>query len=587
MILTGKELFRDLWEFQSRRRKWQFFALLGLMLVATLLEVVSLGAVLPFLGILIDPERIFTMREIQPLIAFLQINKPSELIFPITAIFIVMVVFSAMMRLLLMYASIKFSFAIGADLGVEMFRRTLYQDYSIHISRNSSEIINGITRKTSTVAIGVVTPILTLITSLSLILGITTALFFISVKVALIAFLGFGFFYGCVIIFSKNRLINNGQCIADEGNRVIQILQEGLGGIRDVIIDNNQEFYCKLYRDSDLPYRLASGNNQFVSNSPRFIMEAAGMSLIAILAYFMIQDGSSIGVVPVLGALALGAQRLLPALQLAYSSVTTILGSMPEFRDAIILLRQPLPIIENNQSDTVPFDDELCLKNINFRHSDNLPYVFSNLNLKIKKGSCTGFIGVTGSGKTTLLDIVMMLLSPTSGEICVDSKVIDNSNKRLWQTNISHVPQTVYISDATIAENIAFGIPKEFIDQDRMKSAAKEAEISEMVSNLKDGYQTMVGENGLMISGGQRQRIGIARALYKQSSVLIFDEATSALDNQTEKRIMDTINNLDNDLTILIIAHRVTTLKQCDQIIDLGEFGNPVVKKYDEIINNK
>jgi len=315
-------------------------------------------------------------------------------------------------------------------------------------------------------------------------------------------------------------------------------------------------------------------------------MEAAGMSLIAILAYFMIQDGSTIGVVPILGALALGAQRLLPALQLVYSSVTTILGSMPEFSDAMILLRQPLPIIENNQSDTVPFDDELCLRNINFRHGDDLPYVFSNLNLKIKKGSCTGFIGVTGSGKTTLLDIVMMLLSPTSGEISVDSKVIDNSNKRLWQANISHVPQAVYLSDATIAENIAFGIPKEFIDQDRMRSAAKEAEISEMVNNLKDGYKTKVGENGLMISGGQRQRIGIARALYKQSSVLIFDEATSALDHQTEKRVMDTINNLDNDLTILIIAHRVTTLKRCDQIIDLSEFGNPVVKKYDEIINN-
>lgn len=586
MILTGKKLFIELWQIQGRRRRWQFFALLGLMLLTTLLEVVSLGAILPFLGVLTDTERIFTMIELQPLIAFLQINKPSELILPVTFIFITAVLFSAILRLFLMYASIKFSFGIGADLGIKMFRYTLYQDYSIHISRNSSEVINGIVRKTSTIANGVVTQILTLITSLSLVLGITTALFFISVKVALVSFFGFGFFYGCIIIFSKNRLTNNGQRMAQEGNRVVQVLQEGLGGIRDVIIDGNQEFYCKLYRDSDSPYRAAVGNNQFISSSPRFVMEATGMSVIAILAFFMMQDDSTIGVVPVLGALALGAQRLLPAIQSVYSSITTILGSMSEFGDAMIILRQPLPIIENNQLETILFQNEICLRNINFRHGDNLPYLFKNLNLKIKKGSCTGFIGATGSGKTTLLDIVMMLLSPTSGEISVDSKVIDNSNKRTWQANIAHVPQAVYLSDATIAENIAFGIPKEFIDQEKMRSAAKAAEISEMIHNMKDGYESKVGENGLMMSGGERQRIGIARALYKQSPVLIFDEATSALDHKTEMRVMDTINSLGSDLTILIIAHRITTLKKCDRIIDLSEPGNPVVKQYNEIKDN-
>jgi len=585
MILTKKELFKDLWDSQSLRRRWQFWALLGLMSLATILEVVSLGAVVPFLGLLTDAEGVFAMRQVQPLIEFAQITKPSDLIFPVTAIFLLLVVFSAMIRLLLLYASIKFSFGIGADLGVNIYRRTLYQDYAVHVSTNSSEVISGIIRKTSTVSNGIVTPLLNLITSLSLVIGITAALLFISIEVAMVSFFGFGFFYGCIIFLSKKRLKNNGERIAKEYSRIIQALQEGLGGIRDVLIDNNQEFYCKVYRDSDLRYRQAAGNNQFVSNSPRFIMEAAGMSLIAILAFWMIQDDEITGVVPILGALALGAQRLLPALQQVYSSFTTILGSMPEFGDAIILLRQPLPIIEDNYLESIKFDDELCLRNINFRHGDDLPYVLSNINLKIKKGSRTGFVGVTGSGKTTLLDIVMMLLSPTSGEICVDSKVIDSSNKRSWQANISHVPQTVYLSDATIAENIAFGIPKELIDLDRVKSVAKEAEISEMVRDLKLGYQTMVGERGLMISGGQRQRIGIARALYKQSTVLIFDEATSALDNQTEKKIMDTINKLDNDLTILIVAHRLTTLKECDQIIDLSEPGNLVVKTYDEVVN--
>ena len=585
MPLTEKQLFKELWDCQSPRRKLQFLMLLGLMFLATILEVVSLGAVLPFLGILTDPEATFELKLIQPLVKTLEITKPSELLLPVTAIFIVVVMFSASMRLILLYASIKFSFGVGADLGVNIYRRTLYQDYSIHVSRNSSEVINGIIRKTSTVSNGVVTPLLTLITSTSLICGITAALFFISVEVAMISFFGFGFFYTFIILYSKKRLKQNGECIAKESNRVIQVLQEGLGGIRDVLIDSNQEFYCKLYRDSDLPYRQAAGNNQFVSNSPRFIMEAAGMSLIAVLAYFMVQGGETGGVVPILGALALGAQRLLPALQQAYSSFTTILGSVPEFRDAIILLRQPLPKIEHLQSDGIKFNDEIRLSNINFRHGDHLPYVLRNVSLKIKKGSCTGFIGITGSGKTTLLDIIMMLLTPSSGEMFVDSIALNNSNKRMWQSNISHVPQTVYLSDATIEENIAFGIPKELIDQERIKSVAKEAEISEMIDGLKYGYQTVVGERGLMISGGQRQRIGIARALYKKSPVLIFDEATSALDNQTEMKIMETINSLDKSLTILIIAHRLTTLKECDQIIDLSEPGNLVVKTYDEVVN--
>ena len=585
MILSQKTLLKDLWGFQARRRKWQFCLLLVLMILATMLEVVSLGAVLPFLSILTDPEGTFDIQQIQPLIEFANIDEPNDLILPITAIFIIVVLTAGMVRLLLLYTSIKFSFAVGADLSVNIYRRTLYQDYAVHVSRNSSEVINGIIRKTSTVTSGVLMPFLTMVTSLCLVFGITTALFFISMEVALVSFLGFGLFYSSIILVSKKQLRENGECIAKESTRMIQSLQEGLGGIRDVLLDNNQEFYCELYRSADIPFRQAAGNNQIVSNSPRFIMEAVGMSLIAILAYVMIQGSSTVGVLPILGALALGAQRLLPALQSAYAAYTTFTAATPEFRDAMLLLGQPLPIIENNNTDCVKFNDELRLSNVNFRHGDELPYVLKNVNLKITKGSCTGFIGITGSGKSTLIDLVMMLLSPTSGEISVDSKVIDNSNKRLWQANISHVPQAVYLSDATIAENIAFGVASNLIDHDRVRNVAKKAELSGMVKELKKGYETMVGEQGLMLSGGQRQRIGIARALYKQSSVLILDEATSALDRQTEKKIMDTLNRLDMGLTILIVAHRLTTLQDCDQIIDLSERGKLVIKKYDELVH--
>ena len=583
MNISKTSLLKDLWFFLTKRRKFQFIFILGLMILATILEVISLGAVIPFLGILTDPVAIYSIEAIQPLIILANINDPSELIFPITAIFIIVVIMTALVRLFLLYISIRFSFAVGADLSVEIYRRTLYQDYAIHVSRNSSEVISGIIRKTSTVSNGVVTPILTVITALSLVIGISSALLFISIEVAIFSFFGFGLAYSLIILYSKKRLHDNGECIAIESNMVIQSLQEGLGGIRDVLIDNNQEFYCDLYRKSDLPLRHAAGNTQFVSNSPRFLMEAAGMSLIAILAYFMIKQGDAVGVLPVLGALALGAQRLLPALQQAYASYTTFLGSIPEFRDAIILLKQPLPLIDSNNSKLMPFNDEIKLINVNFKHADDLPLVLKDINLTFKKGSCTGFIGATGSGKTTLLDIIMRLLNPISGEIYVDSGLIDDKNKTNWQANISHVPQTVYLSDSTIEENIAFGVPKNLIDKDRVRLASKKAEISDMIENLSLGYNTPVGERGLMLSGGQRQRIGIARALYKKSSVLVFDEATSALDTKTEQRIMNTINNLDKNLTIFIIAHRITTLKYCDNIIDLSDLGNVRTVKYDEI----
>jgi ATP-binding cassette, subfamily B, bacterial PglK len=579
----SKELLKELWTLQGARRKLQFYMLLGLMILATFLEVVSLGVIIPFLGVLADPEAIYAMEQLQPLIKFSNINKAEELIFPVTVTFVTIVLFAAVIRLFLLFASIRFSFGVGADLSVNMYRRTLYQDYAVHVSRNSSEIINGIVRKTNTISYGVVTPILTLVTSFFLVFGITIALFFINKEVATIVFFGFGSIYAAIIFFSKKELAKNGEITARESTRVIKSLQEGLGGIRDVLIDNNQEFYCKLYRDSDLPMRKAAGNNQFVSGSPRFIMEAVGMSLIAILAYFMTKTSGVMVAIPLLGALALGAQRLMPALQQAYAGYTTFLGSVPEFRDVMILLRQPLPIIENNKIGKINFNDELRLSNINFRYADGLPNILNNINITIKKSSCTGFIGITGSGKSTLIDLIMMLLFPTSGEMSVDNKIIDESNRILWQANIAHVPQAVYLSDSTIEENIAFGVPKELINKDKVKKAAEGAELSKFIASLKDGYSTKVGERGLMLSGGQRQRIGIARALYKEVSVLILDEATSALDSQTEANIMNTINSLNNELTILIIAHRVTTLKECDQIIDLSDPNNLVIKDYGQI----
>jgi len=560
-----------LWNHLSKRRQNQFWFLLILMLVASLAEVISVGAVLPFLGVLTTPEQLYSHPFMQPLIEMMNLAAPEELLLPLTVMFIAAAIFAGAIRLLLLYVMTRLSFATGADLSINIYRRTLYQEYAVHASRNSSEIINGIITKTNTVINGIISPVLILISSIIFVVAITMALFFIDTAVALIASLSFGALYWIVIQFTRHRLQENSQCIAEQSTQMIKSLQEGLGGIRDVLIDGAQQFYCNLYQTADLPLRKASGNNVFISSSPRFIVEAIGMVLIAGLAYALSQrDNGLIAALPVLGALALGAQRLLPALQQAYGSYSQIKGNRSSLNDVLELLDQPLPK-QTDQSLHAPvvFKGQIILKDVSFRYSEKTPWILHEINLTIPKGARMGFIGKTGSGKSTLLDIVMGLLMQTKGVCLVDGSVITEENRRSWQDHIAHVPQNIFLSDGTIEENIAFGIPVEQINRQRVVEAARQAQVAEIIEEWPEKYQTIVGERGIRLSGGQRQRIGIARALYKQADVLIFDEATSALDNETEKAVIESIENLGRDLTILIIAHRLTTLKGCDQVVEL------------------
>jgi len=556
--------------------------------MASLAEIISIGALLPFLGILTAPDQVYQHSLMQPVIQILALTEPKQLILPLTILFITAVLLAGVIRLTLLYAITRLTFATGADLSINIYRRTLYQEYEVHVSRNSSEVINGIIGKTGTVIGGVISPTLNLISSIILLVGIMGAFFVINPTIALSAFIGFGLLYWIVIRYTKTHLKDNSKTIADQSTQMIKSLQEGLGGIRDVLIDGTQQFYCKLYRNADLPLRRASGNNEFIGGSPKYAMEAIGMTLIAGLAYLMtLQEGGMVTAIPVLGTLALGAQRLLPLLQQAYGSYSALQGSKSSFEDVLNLLDQPLPeYVDQPLAEPISFVQEIKLNNLNFRYSEDSPWVLKNVDLSLKKGSRIGFMGVTGSGKSTLLDIIMGLLPATEGELIIDQKTINSQNRRAWQAHIAHVPQNIYLSDSTIEENIAFGVAKELIDHQRVKKAAQQAQIAELIEQWKDGYQTFVGERGIRLSGGQRQRIGIARALYKQANVLIFDEATSALDNETEQAVMDAIKDLGEEVTILIIAHRLTTLKGCDEIIKLEKEFNIKTGNYEDIVGD-
>ncbi len=581
-------LLRRLWHHISIRRRTQFGLLFVLMILASFAEVLSIGAVLPFLGMLTAPERVFEHHLAQPFIQALDLTEPRQLLFPLTVVFGVAILLAGMMRMLLLWAKIRLSFAIGADMSISIYRRTLYQTYAVHVARNSSEVIAGITNKTNGVIFSTIQPILNMSSASIMLSVILFALLSINAVIALAAFGGFSVIYALIIRLSRKRLLIDSQRIARESVQVVKALQEGLGGIRDVLIDGTQETYCKTYRNADIPLRRAQGNDEFIRESPRFGIEALGMLLIVILAYGLAQQAGGIATaIPVLGALALGAQRMLPALQLAYAGWTSMRSGQASLNDTLDLLDQPLPeYLHQSSHEPLPFQQQIELKQLSFRYVADAPWILNHLDLTITKGSRIGFIGATGSGKSTLLDIVMGLLQPTQGTLEIDGRPITADNHRAWQAHIAHVPQAIFLADSTIEENIALGVAKEHIDHARVQQAARQAQIAETIETWPKQYRTMVGERGIRLSGGQRQRIGIARALYKQADVIIFDEATSALDNETELAVMQAIESLSENLTILMVAHRLTTLKSCTQIVDLADGRIRRIGSYQEIMTH-
>lgn len=587
-VVTILQLVQGFWVHLEPRRKRQLVVLLILMVLASFAEVLSLGAVLPFLSVLTQPDRIFAYPAVQPALRWLQIDTAQGLLLPITLVFILAALLAGGMRLLLLYASTRLSFAVGADFSYQIYRRTLYQPYAVHVSRNSSEVISGVMNKVGTIITSLLLPILTLISSAFILVAIMLALLVVDPWMSLMAFAGFGLIYGSVILVTRKRLARYSQSIAQEADQVVKVLQEGLGGIRDVLIDGTQEAYCRLYRQADIPMRHAQANSTIIGGSPRFAAEALGMVFIAILAYAMaLQDGGIANTITLLGALALGAQRLLPVLQQGYLSIVQLRSGRYSLQDALILLGQPVDqSVFGQECINLSFQRNIELRNLNFHYAPEAPQVLHDLNLLIPRGSRMGFIGATGSGKSTLLDIIMGLLPSTEGGVWIDDTLLAPETRRAWQRRIAHVPQSIYLSDASIAENIAFGLPAGQIDRERVYCAARQAQIADYIETLSNGYDTHVGERGVRLSGGQRQRIGIARALYKQAEVIIFDEATSALDNETERAVMDAIDGLGKDLTILMIAHRLSTLQRCDRIVELSHGRIVRTGTYAEMVGN-
>lgn len=559
---------RSLWPHIIERRRFQLLILLFLMLLGAAAELVSLGAIVPFIAVLSNPGKAIENPVVETLLSTFEVPD-SEVVIFVSVSFASLVVISTLVRLALLWATNKVVFDIGYDLGVGVFGKTLHRPYSWHVSRNSSEALGGL-NKAQIVVQNYLLPLLNALVAIVLATGIIVMLVVVDPFVALVGAGAFAMCYFGLALAIRKKVASNGKVIAKANNRRIQEMQEGIGGIRDVILDSSQLIYIDRFSKVDSEMRKAQATNNFLSSSPRLAIEGIGLIIIAIFALIATRSGGINELLPVLGALGLGAQKLMPLIQTIYAGWNSSVSNRPSLHDVIDLLDTPN---EPLSPALVEFRQSIELSDIEYFYP-SVPdkAALKEINLKIEKGQVVGIVGKTGSGKSTLVDVLMGLIPASSGQFLVDKQNLDSNQKlRGWSIGVAHVPQSIFLADCSIAQNIALGVESSLIDKKRLVEAARTAEIHDYIVSLQSGYETEVGERGIRLSGGQRQRIGVARALYRRAHFLVLDEATSALDDETEEQVMSNIHRAYPDLTIVMVAHRLSTLKKCDFIVKLEQ----------------
>jgi ABC-type multidrug transport system fused ATPase/permease subunit len=560
------------WSWLTRRRRVQLGLLLLLSLAGAAAELGSLGAVLPFLGLLANPDMAVNIPVVGRWLGASGGSLGVSLL-PVTALFALLVLTAAGLRLVLTWASVRFAQGLGHELSVRVYERVLHQPYPYHLSQNSSKVLAGV-QKVGAVVGAVLSPTLDAFTATVLALAILGGLVAIDAVVAPLAALLFGVTYWGLSRLSRTRVLANSRVVSRSQTQRVLAMQEGLGGIRDLLLEGSQSLQVARFQRYGDAMRRAQVQNSLWAQLPRYLTEGLGISIVAGLAVFTASRAGGLAqALPVLGALALGAQRLLPLFQRVYQGWNAVVGSRGSLEDVAALVALPLPPHAGERGDpaALPFTRGVAVRGLGFRYQPQAPWVFRNLSLTIPRGARVGFAGETGCGKSTLLDLVMGLLTPAEGAVEVDGVPITTQNARHWQARIAHVPQQIYLADASVAQNIAFGEPPERIDMTRVQEAARRASVHAFIAGLPQGYATEVGERGVRLSGGQRQRMGIARALYRHADVLVLDEATSALDGETEASVMESIGALGADVTVLMVAHRLSTLDGCERVVHFAE----------------
>jgi len=542
------------------------------MLCSGIAELLSLGMAYPFLLILDDPDRLWAEPSVQVIAKYTKIANAHQLLLAVALLFAITAILATAVRLLNLWLNDRIAAALGTDLSIDIYRRSLYQSYTVHQRKHSSELIAASTTHV-TRSVEAITALLQALTASVVALSLFTGLLFINWRAALAATSLIGSVYFLLGYFTRQTLRRNSREIANQTRFQVKSIQESLGSIRDVILSSIQERLVQSYYQTDLRKRRLHAANQFITGSPRYVFEALGVVVIALLGVqFVLLNEPSVELIPTLGSLALAAQRLLPALQQVYANLSCLKSYNSDLQAVLAILSQDIYIPDFEVKPLSSFC-YLSFNRASYRYDPEQRDVLKYINLQINRGDRLGLIGGSGSGKSTMGDLILGLIQPTMGQLIIDGLDLHDPKHperlRSWQAIVAQVPQHIFLLDRSFAENIAFGVPTDQIDYERVANSAAMVHISTFIEGYPDGYHTLLGEGGIRISGGQRQRLGIARALYKRPQLIVLDEPTSALDPDTENAITSSFNSFSQDIAIVLITHRISTLKLCNRVVRL------------------
>jgi len=565
----------------SREDRFRAIILILMTLVMALIDMLGVASILPFVAVLANPEIIQTnniLSLVYQSVKNFGIENEQQFLIAMGIFVFLLLIISISFKAVTTYIQIRYIKICEHNISVRLIKGYLYQPYSWFLNRNSAILGKSILSEVSNVVGKGLSPMMNLITNFFTTLTLFFLLIVVEPKLTFIAIITISLFYGLVYKFNLNLLNNIGKEVFNANEERFKISTEAFGGFKEMKVGSLEETYLNLFSKPSKIIAQNSGLWSVLNQIPRFTLEAVTFGgMLLIILFFMTITGDITKVLPIITLYAFAGYRLMPALQKIYISFTSLRYVGPTLDSLYNDLKSLKPKIEKEYKDTLKLNKKICLKNIYYNYPNTSKTALKNINLDIPANKTIGLVGATGSGKTTTIDIILGLLEAQKGTLEVDGKVIDMNNKRAWQCSIGYVPQQIFLSDNTVSANIAFGVNINDINQEAVEHAAKIANLNEFVINeLPLKYQTIIGERGIRLSGGQRQRIGIARALYHKPKVLILDEATSALDNLTEKAVMNAIHNSENNITKILVAHRLSTVRYCDNIFlfDKGELIN-------------
>lgn len=593
MLNTLKELFQLLTPVQRRK----FYVLQILVVLMAIMELVGIASIGPFMALVADINLIETNSLYKQLYLTSGISNPTDFLFLAGLAVLLMLGLASAISILTTWRLSLYSMQVGTEIADRLYEHYLQQNWLFHSTGSSAQLTKQVATEAQRVMHNLIVPAMQLNSRLVLAVIISAAVISYHPIIALIGLLMFGAGYVVIYQLIKKRLIVNGANISSTSTQRFRLMNEGFGGIKDILILGRNKHFIEQFHQEGKTLARAQGTTIAFSQVPRYFMEllAFGAMISLVLVLLKLENGELSKVLPVLAVYALAGFKLLPALQQIYGSITTIKGGIAAFEsikpDLVASQTTTSKPSKSSTPSTASALDisqakTLKLNEITFTYPNKHQPALDNITMQIPINATIGLVGESGSGKSTTIDLILGLLQPDKGKLYLDAQEINASNLREWQQHIGFVPQSIYLSEGSIAENIAFGLSKEEINLEQVKQAAKLAHLNELIASLDKGLDTKVGERGVQLSGGQRQRIGIARALYNQASILVFDEATSALDGITEKIIMDAIHELSGKKTIIMIAHRLKTVQQCD-IIYMMDKGKVVAKgTYNQLLEN-